>query len=223
MPKILVVEDDSDVATMIGDALVVENYTVETVGDGLSALDLLKHYEFDLVILDWELPHMTGVEILREVRGRGNIVPVLMLTGKTKTLDKQDGLDAGADDYLIKPFEIGELRARLRALLRRASRLPSAVLKTRDLELDFTKMLVTKGGASLKLLPKEFALLEFFMRHPGQVFNTDALLNKVWPSDSDSSAEALRMCLARLRKKIETEGGAPIIETVHGMGYRLNP
>jgi two-component system OmpR family response regulator len=146
-----------------------------------------------------------------------------MLTGKTKTLDKQDGLDAGADDYLIKPFEIGELRARLRALLRRASRLPSAVLKTRDLELDFTKMLVTKGGASLKLLPKEFALLEFFMRHPGQVFNTDALLNKVWPSDSDSSAEALRMCLARLRKKIETEGGAPIIETVHGMGYRLNP
>jgi two-component system OmpR family response regulator len=222
MAKVLIVEDDKDIVLTIEDALLADNYTVEAVYTGPDGLDRLKYYEFDLVVLDWDLPGMSGVEILREIRAQGKRVPILMLTGKNASREKQQGLDSGADDYLTKPFDLGELRARLRALLRRSSGSPTSVLKVGTIELDPINVRVTKSGAEIRLLPREFALLEFLMRHPGQVFSADALLNHVWHSSSDSSPEAFRMCLARLRKKIDTGTGESAIQTVHGMGYKLS-
>ncbi len=221
MAKVLVIEDDNSLSRMIKDWLTIEHHNIETVADGKQGLEKLQYYQYDLVIMDWQLPGMEGVEILREFRKGGGITPVLMLTGKNTIVDKEAGLDSGADDYLTKPFHMKELSARIRALLRRPQVMVGNTLTVGKFSLDPSNHVVTRDGVELKLLPKEFALLEFLMRHPNQVFSADALLNRVWASESDATIDALTSCIKRLRKKIDAEGESSPIRTVHGVGYKL--
>lgn len=222
MAKILIVEDDLDLASMVVDWLKFEHYSVELVYSGTEGLDRLQSSEYDAIILDWELPGITGIEVCQQFRAEGGTTPMIMLTGKDLVSDKLTGLDAGADDYLTKPFNMKELSARLRAVLRRPAGLLDNVLKVGQLELEPTKYLVRKEGVELQLLPKEFSLLEFFMRHPNQVFSAEALIQRVWMSDSEATGDAIRTCLKRLRKKLDdNDETKPIIQTVHGVGYRL--
>lgn len=223
MAKILIVEDDENLRGIIADLLSQEHHMVEETADGSDARDKLTCFSYDLVILDWQLPQISGLEILREFRSTGALTPVLMLTGKKTISEKEQGLDSGADDYLTKPFHIKELAARVRALLRRAAGQPTNVLRIRDIVLEPDKFMATSNGKDLQLQRKEFALLEFLMRHPRQVFSTEALLERVWASETDAGPDAVRTCLKKLRAKIDTAGRQSIITTVHGVGYRLDP
>lgn len=221
MAKILLVEDDTGLCRMVKDWLTLEHHNLETANDGKDGLEKLRFYKYDLVILDWTLPEMTGIEVLKEMRKQGLSTPVIMLTGRNTVPDKEVGFDAGADDYLTKPFHMKELSARLRALLRRPATMVDEVLEFGDLKVDRGTYKVTKGGEEVKLLPTEYALLEFLMRHPNQVFTQEALLNRVWSSESDATANALTTCVKRLRKKIDSENQESIIKTVYGVGYKL--
>ncbi len=220
MAKILFVEDDESLAESVVDWLLSQQYVVEVVDNGSEGWDRLRLYKYDLAILDWQLPGMSGLEILKEYRNIGGMIPILMLTGKTETREKETGLDSGADDYLTKPFDFKELSARLRALLRRPPVARSTILKARDIELDPVACTVTKSGAVVELPAREFALLEFFMRHPNQLFSPDALLDRVWSSDSEATIDALKSCLKRLRKRLHIDG-EEILKNVHGIGYKL--
>lgn len=219
--KILLVDDDKDLVSVVKDWLIMDNHIVEVVEDGKSALEQLGISEYDLVILDWGLPLVSGIEVLQQYRGRGGLTPILMLTGKGEIEEKATGLDQGADDYLTKPFHMVELSARLRALLRRASGQPSNVLKVGQLELEHDTHHVLNAGEKVVLPPREFALLEFLMRHPNQVFSADALLERLWHSDADIAPETVRACVKRLRKKLNMEADNSMIQTLHGVGYRL--
>lgn len=221
MAKILFVDDDLGLCKTIRGWLVMERHNAETVSDGAEAMSLLKAYEYDVIILDWQMPGMSGIEILKEFRARGGKTPVIMLTGKSEIEHKEEGLDSGADDYLTKPFHTRELSARIRALLRRPQDAVGETLKWRDVILDRESYSVTKAGAEIRLLPKEFDLLEFLMRNPGKVFTTEALLNRVWSTESASTVEALHTCVKRIRKKVDIKGEASIIRTVHAVGYAL--
>lgn len=220
MTKILVVEDDQDLAQMVRSYLLFERYEVENVYDGREGLSRVKTYEYDIIILDLGLPDCSGIEVLKSLREKGSRTPVLILTGKHSVEEKEQGLDAGADDYVTKPFHMKELGARLRALLRRPPPITgSNTLKAANITLDVSKFRVMKDNEVITLVPKEFQLLEFFMRHPNQVFSSEALLNRVWPNNSDSAPQALRTAMKRLRKKIDPDG--ELIKTVHGVGYIL--
>lgn len=220
MAKLLLVEDDNDLANMVRTFLLFEHHTVERIANGSEAADRLKSFEYDLIILDWTLPGMTGIELLKGYRERGGTTPILMLTGKNEISDKEQGLDNGVDDYLTKPFDMRELGARVRALLRRPPSLSGNILKTGALSLDPAKYRAHKNGEPLDLVPKEFQLLEFLMRHPNQVFTIEALLNRVWPSESEATEEALRTTIKRLRKKIDPDG--EVLRNVRGVGYVLH-
>jgi OmpR-family two-component system manganese-sensing response regulator len=223
MAKILLVEDDASAAQFAITWLTDENYLVEWASDGAKALDLLAIADFDVILLDWELPKHSGYEILRHLRDKGNRTPVIMLTGKGTVKDKEMGLDGGADDYLAKPYDLSELCARIRVQLRKSATTAGDKLTLRDITLDPREFRVTKGGKTVDLLPKEFMLLEFFLRNPDRVFSADAVMRRVWQSDSESTTNAFRSALKRLRRKLDPEETDPeIIETVHGVGYRLN-
>ncbi len=220
MAKILLVEDDEQLADTVRTALLFDHHTVELAHDSDTASHLLKSSDFDLLILDWGLPgSMNGLEVCKNYRTGGGKSPVIMLTGKTEVSDRATGLDSGADDYVPKPFHIKELSARVRALLRRPPSYMGTVLETGTLTLDPQKHRVTKDGQPISLLPKEFSLLEFMMRHPNQVFTPEALLSHVWPSDTEATVAALRTTMKRLRTKIDPEG--TILRTEHGVGYVL--
>ncbi len=221
MAKILLVEDDNDMCEQIESWLKHEQHAVEVVKEGLEAADRLKFYKYDVVILDWQLPGMNGVEVLKKFRDQGGVTPVLMLTGKDKIEDKEQGLDSGADDYLTKPFHFKELSARLRAMLRRPAVTTGNQIKLRGIELDTASRTVSKEGENVHLLPKEFALLEFLMRHPNEVFSPEALLDRVWHSESDSSVDTVYTTMRTLRKKISAEKTGALIKTVHGAGYTI--
>ncbi len=223
MSKILLVEDDQDLSDMISGWLKSERYTVEVAYDGDIAREILKISSFDVVVLDWDLPGCSGIEILREFRANGGSTPVIMLTGKSTITDKETGLDIGADDYLTKPFNIKELGARVKALLRRPTLMNSSVLRAGDIELDSSKHRILRGGQEVHLLPRDFALLEFLLRHKDQVFSAEALIARVWESDSDASPEGLRTAIKRIRKKIDdgTEDDQSLIENIPRVGYRL--
>lgn len=223
MAKILVVEDDDDFAETIVDGLTLERHTVEHVGDGKECIELLRVAEYDVIVLDWNLPSMQGIEVLKSFRQAGGKTPILMLTGKGAIQDKEQGLDTGADDYLTKPFDMRELVARVRALLRRREVVASNTLQVRDVVLDPVKHRVTKAGTPIHLLPRDFALLEFFMRHPDEVFPAETLLSRVWQFESEASAEGLRAAIRRIRKAIDGDGDLSdsIIENISRVGYRL--
>ncbi|MDR3614179.1 MAG: response regulator transcription factor [Candidatus Obscuribacterales bacterium] len=223
MAKILLVEDDHDLAFTIADFLSRENHVVESVHDGLDGREMLKFGAFDLLVLDWDLPHLTGVEIMKEYRSSGGSAPIIMLTGRDKIEEKESGFETGADDYLTKPFQLRELSARIKSLLRRPAALVSNVLTVRDISLDTEKHRATRAGVDIKLTPKDFALLEFLMRHPDELFSSETILARVWRTEEETSNDALRVAIRRLRKALGEGEDAKesIIENVSRMGYRL--
>jgi len=221
MPKILVVEDDRSLSSTIEAWLKSETYAVEKAETGTDALDLLQTYSYDLVVLDVQLPRLSGLEVLRRYREAGGGTPVLMLTNLSQLTDKEDGFDAGADDYLTKPFHLKELSARVRALLRRPATPIPTVIKAGVIELNSNTRAVLVSGNDVHLPKTEFALLEFFMRHPNQVFSSDALLERVWTSDSERSAETIRSCIKKLRSKIDLPDQPSPIKNIHGIGYKF--
>jgi DNA-binding response OmpR family regulator len=222
MAKIVVVEDDKDLVNLIKGILSVERHTVDSVHDGHEALTIIQMHPYDLVILDWMLPGRTGTEICKDYRARGGAAPILMLTAKSTIDDRAEGLDSGADDYLTKPFHPKEFSARVRALLRRPQSVMAKTLKAADIELDPGQVKVFKASKEIHLLPKEFALLELFLRYPTQVFSAEALLDRVWNTDSSASLDTVRTYIKTLRKKIDTNPKDSLIRTVHGVGYSLN-
>lgn len=221
MAKILVVEDDKDLCNLVSEYFAVAGYTVDKAFTGSDGRNFLKTYQYDVVILDWSLPEVSGIALCREYRANGGNCPVIFLTGKTEIADKETGLDAGSDDYVTKPFSIQELAARVRALLRRSPVYHHNVLKVKDIELDPNEHKVTKNGKEIKLFPREFALLEFFMRHPNQVFSADILIDRVWQSDTEATAKTVRVSLMRLRQGLEEDKDNSLIKNVYGVGYKL--
>lgn len=221
MAKILLVEDDANLAKLVRDWLALDTHQVESILDGQEAKIRLKVEQYDLLILDVNLPGASGLEILTDFRAAGGVTPILMLTGKSSIDDKEAGLNAGADDYLTKPFHGKELVARIKALLRRPPAMVSSVLKFDSLTLDRERYEVTNYGKQVMLVPTEFDLLEFFMKNPNRVFAPEAILNRVWSSTSEATPDALTSCIKRLRKKIDVAGQQSLIRTVHGVGYKL--
>lgn len=223
MAKILVAEDDRLAAGMLKDMLEKEQHTVELAHNGRDALDLVLSFPYDLLILDLGLPEMDGTEVLDKYRGRGGKLPVLILSGRSDVNQRIHGLDLGADDYMTKPYDVRELNARVRSLLRRqvVAENVSNLLRMGHIELDTARCEVLKSGQKLKLLPTEYALLEFFMRNKGRVFNASELLERIWKSDSDASENAVRTYITRLRKKIDEDGKPSLITSVYGIGYKM--
>jgi two-component system, OmpR family, response regulator len=221
MSKILIVEDEEDLAIQVCDWLTREHHTVEHVSNGKTAVDHLAVSKYDLIILDWLLPGMDGIDICKKYRSTGGKAPILMLTAKSNIEDKEVGLDSGADDYLSKPFHLKELSARVRALVRRSSAQSTTILEAGDIVLDPSARTVSKGGVAIHLERKEFNLLEFLMRNVNKTFSAEALLDRVWESGSMASSDAIRTYIKSLRKKIDSPDAASMITTVHGVGYKL--
>jgi len=221
LPKVLVVEDDHRLARVMEDWLGEDGYQVDLVDTGTAAQERLGKQPYDVLIVDWGLPDIAGTDLCKQYREGGGSASILMLTGRGAITDKEEGLDAGADDYLTKPFHPRELSARLRALLRRPRELRDNILQVLDLVLDPGACRVTRAGKEIPLLPKEFALLEFLMRNPNQVFAADALLDKVWSKESENSPDTVRVHITKLRSKLDREGEPSIIRTMHRVGYKL--
>ncbi len=221
MPKILLADDDEQLCNVIKGWLLLDNHNIEMVHNGLDALERLKISEYDLIVLDITMPMLDGMSVLSRFRAEGGATPILMLTGQDSIQDKERGFDAGADDYLTKPFHGKELTARIRALLRRPPVYTGTVLSFANLTLDRNNYAVVLEGQKVSLLPKEFDLLEFFMRNPNRVFAPETILTRVWAADSDATVEAVTTCIKRLRKKIDVDGKPSLINTVRGAGYKL--
>jgi DNA-binding response OmpR family regulator len=219
--KILVVEDERDLATLIAGWLKRDHHLVEVVSDGAEAMHHLSVSDYDVIVLDWMLPNLSGVDVCERYRKSGGNAWIIMLTAKDTLNDKEIGFAAGADDYITKPFELKELAMRIKAQLRRAETTKHATYTFNDIDIDVENHRVRKEGEDIYLLPKEFRLLEFFVRHPNRVFSAEELLSAVWESDSIAHNDSVRGHITRLRKKLDSPGKPSIIITVHGVGYRL--
>lgn len=221
MSRILIVEDEEGLSGALKEWLEDEFYVVSIVSDGSSAVELLKTANFELIILDIMLPDLSGIEVCKRYRKSGGKAPILMLTARTTMQAKEEGLDSGADDYLTKPCNLRELSARVRALLRRPLSSPVIVLEAGDIKLDTNSRNVTKAGEPLKLLPKEFVLLEVLLKHKGQVMSTETLIEHVWGTNSAIAPETVRSHVKALRKKVDGTAANSIVTTIHGMGYKI--
>ena len=219
--RVLVVEDEVKMAGLLKRGLEEEGYAVDVAPNGVEALWLGSESPYDAVVLDVMLPDMRGFEVCRQLRAKGRWAPVLMLTARDAVADRVEGLDAGADDYLVKPFAFGELFARLRALLRRGARERPAVLRTGDLALDPATKEVARGAVPVRLTAKEFALCEYFMRHPGEVLTRTRIIEHVWDFAYDGDSNVVDVYVRYLREKIDRPFRRSSIETVRGAGYRL--
>lgn len=220
--RILLVEDEASIANFVERGLRNSGYAIDVARDGREGWDYAVATTYDLLILDIMLPKMNGVELLTELRRNGNKTPVLMLTAKDQTDDRVRGLDAGADDYLVKPFAFAELLARIRALLRRPPLQVGNVLCMDDLEMSLAERTVRRGGTMIKLRPREFSLLEYFLRHPNQVLTRTQIGEHVWNLDFYHESNVVDVYIGYLRRKIDKEQGTKLIHTVHGVGYRLS-
>jgi len=220
--RILVVEDDPKVASFLEKGLREEGYAVDVAHDGPDGLMKAFVYDYDLLLLDVMLPGKSGLEVVHELRSKERAVPVLMLTARDAQDDVVRGLDAGADDYLTKPFGFDELLARVRALLRRGGASRPDRLLYDDVELDRVKHVAFRGGTRLDLTPKEFQLLEFLMLHVERVVRRTELLEKVWDLHFDPMSNVVDVHVAKLRQKLGSPGGKPLIHTVRGVGYILS-
>ena len=221
--RILVVDDDDAVREALRRALQLEGYEVELAGDGAEALDRLKldSVEPDALVLDVSMPRLDGLEVCRRLRRGGSALPVLMLTARDEVADRVAGLDAGADDYVVKPFALEELLARLRALLRRTTGGSEDVLRFADLELDPSTRIVTRGGEPIELTRTEFSLLELFLLNPRQVLTRSVIFERVWGYDFGFGSNSLDVYVGYLRRKTEHGGKPRLIQTVRGVGYAL--
>jgi two-component system response regulator MprA len=221
--RILVVEDDPAISSAIRSILEAESHAVDVADDGPAALDWAGSYPYDLVILDVILPGMDGIAVCRALRAEGSKMPILMLTALDAIEDRVTGLDAGADDYLAKPFAAAELLARVRALRRRGVGEAAPLVRTGDLELDPAAREVRRGGRLIRLTSKEFSLLEVLARHPGQVFPQDRLIDAVWDADFAAESNVVEVYIRSLRRKLDDGRRDGLIETIRGVGYRLRP
>ena len=221
--RVLVVEDDRAVREAVERALSFEGYDVITARDGSEGLSAVLNDEPDAVILDVMMPIVDGLETARRIRSRGNDVPILMLTARETVADRVAGLDAGADDYLVKPFALEELLARVRALLRRSTGLGGGTLTVGDLELNPDTREVRRNGASIDLTKTEFDLLELLMENPGIVLNRTVIYERIWGYDFETSSNSLDVYIGYLRRKTEVRGLPRLINTVRGVGYVIKP
>lgn len=219
--RILVVEDNPKLAGSIRQGLTEQGYSVDVCHSGFEAEDLAATEPYDLVLLDLMLPDRDGLEVCRNLRRRGLSTPVLMLTALSGVQHKVRGLDVGADDYVTKPFDLEELHARVRALLRRGQASESARLSYGDLSVDLIGRRVERAGEAIKLSPKEFALLEYLVRNPDRPLARSAIARKVWDIDHDASSNLIDVYISTLRKKVDKGFEAPLIHTVIGVGYRF--
>lgn len=220
--KILIVEDQEKLARSIKKGLEQKGYAVDTLHEGGAGMRRLEfnHQDYDLVILDVMLPGMSGIEIAKSAREKGITLPIIMLTAKDTLENKVEGLDAGADDYLVKPFAFEELIARLRALLRRPSEVVDSVMVVGKMTMDTTKRIVTKQGKEMLLSAKEFAILEQFMRHPNEILSREKIISHVWDFASDSFSNIVDAQIKNLRRKLQNKD-EKLFETIHGVGYRF--
>ena|SRR5215208_4206079 len=224
MKRILVVEDEAHLAGLIAQVLGEEGYAAETAGDGRTALKQALAEEFDLLIVDWMLPDLDGLSLVRRLRVAEVGVPVLMLTARDQVEDRVEGLDAGADDYLPKPFAFPELLARVRALVRPPwGEMGDAVVRAGDVTLDPVRHEVRSGGERINVTAKEFALLATLLQRPGQVFTRSVLLDTVWGGTADVYANVVELHISHLRKKLDRNGAPSRIRTVRGVGYAFDP
>ncbi|HEX9994090.1 MAG TPA: response regulator transcription factor [Acidimicrobiales bacterium] len=219
--RLLVVEDEPKMADLLRRALGREGYAVDVAATGEEAIWLGTEHDYDAIVLDVMIPPPDGFEVCRRLRAAERWAPVLLLTARDAVPDRVTGLDAGADDYLPKPFAIPELYARLRALTRRRPQERPTVLRSGDLELDPATHAVTRAGVPIELSPKEFALLELFLRHPGEVLTRQQILDHVWDFAYDGTSNVVDVYVRYLRDKVDRPFGRTTIETVRGRGYRL--
>ncbi len=220
--KILLIEDDDRIAEPLAEALTDQHYVVEMAANGLAGWQMLEAFTYDLLLLDIMLPKLDGISLCQRLRSSGYRVPILLLTARDSNTDKIMGLDAGADDYVVKPFDLLELMARIRALLRRGSANLPPVLEWGQLCFNPINREVTYGRQILNLTPKEYAILELFLRNNNRVFSRSAILERVWDSFDPPEEEAVKVHIKGIRQKLRAVGAAPdLIETVHGVGYRL--
>jgi DNA-binding response OmpR family regulator len=219
--RLLVVEDEVKMAGLLKRALEEEGYAVDVTGSGEEALWLGTENPYDAIVLDLMLPDVDGFAVCRGLRERGRWTPVLMVTARDAVRDRVAGLDAGADDYLTKPFSLAELLARLRALIRRGATERPSVLRVGDLSLDPAARSVARDGHAIELTAKEYALLEFFMRHPGEVLTRTRLIEHVWDFAYEGDSNVVDVYVRYLRNKVDRPFGRDSLETVRGSGYRL--
>lgn len=221
--RILIVEDDRKIANAIKKGLDQEKYAVDVSYDGKDGLGNALTIDYDLIILDRMLPEIDGIRICKALREKNYRTPILMLTAKDKISDRVDGLNAGADDYLVKPFAFEELLARVRALMRRPKSLPKDVLSSSDLELNRVTFEVKRNGNNINLSTKEFALLEYLLRNKGRILTKDNIIEHVWDYDADILPNTVEVYIGYLRNKIDKafKDGPALIETVRGFGYRI--
>ncbi len=221
MARILIAEDDLMIAEFIGESMIETGHQIEHAANGDDAQQFLETQTFDLLILDWNLPGRSGVELCKSFRKAGKKEPVIILTSRASIDDKEEGFDAGADDYLTKPFDPRELIARVKSLLRRPAEYRESVLVLGEIQIDMDGRTLNRDGTVLKIQPRELALLDFFMRRSGQLLSSEAIFTAVWGSDFEGSEIALRSCLAKLRKILAQLGYKDLIQTVHGSGYKF--
>lgn len=219
--RILVIEDEIKIARVIAEALKRENHAVDVVHDGKEGFEMADFQPYALLVVDRMLPGMNGVEIVQKLRANGKNMPILFLTALGTVEDKTTGLDSGADDYLVKPFSLEELTARVRALLRRPPISHGDVLKVGDLTLDRQTKIVKRNDKEIDLTAKEYALLEYMMQHPGRTLSKETLIANVWDFDADILPNNVEVYIKHLRQKIDKPFKKPVIMTVRGFGYKI--
>ena len=220
--RVLIVEDEPGVAGFVQQGLTESGYVVDVAQDGIEGLEYALAFEYDAIVLDIMLPKMNGLDVLREMRDKRVKSPVLLLTARDGVDDRVHGLNAGADDYLVKPFAFPELLARIRALLRRPPLQSGNILSINDLEMDVTQREVHRAGKKIELSPREFSLLELLLRHPNQVLTRTQIVEHVWNFDFYSDTNVVDVYIGYLRRKIDRGFAFPLIQTVRGVGYRLS-
>lgn len=219
--RILVVEDERDLNRVISKRLESDGYSVDRCFDGEEALDFIDVGEFDAIIMDIMMPHINGIEVLKQMRSRNNTTPVLLLTARDGIGDRVNGLDAGADDYLVKPFAFEELLARIRVMTRKASGNPTNVFSAADLTMDLNSHTVVRGDVNINLSAKEFEILEYLLRNKGIVLSREKIESHVWNFDYSGGTNVVDVYIRYLRKKIDDEFEPKLIHTVRGCGYVL--
>lgn len=219
--RILVVEDEKDMNRIIVEKLESENYSVDYCYDGRAALEYIELAEYDGVILDVMLPEMDGFEVLRRLRRAGNQTPVLLLSARSATKDKVQGLDEGADDYMVKPFDFEELMARLRVLVRKQKSVKENIYRCGDLEMNINEQKVTREGKEISLSPKEFSILLYLVRNQNIVVSREQIESNVWSLQNETSSNVVDVYIRYLRRKIDEEFECKMIQTIRGVGYML--
>ncbi len=219
--RILLIEDDRKAARLLARGLQEEGWVVDVAATGETGDELATVNDYDVIVLDWLLPDREGIRLCRDLRARGIVTPIVMLTARDAVQDRVAGLNSGADDYLTKPFAFTELLARIHAVLRRSALTRPVVLRVADLTLDPATHRVTRGGAPISLTPKEYAILEVLLRHAGQVVTRTQLAERVWEVEPDALTNLVDVHVSHLRRKIDYDRTPPLIHTVRGHGYRV--